>query len=1025
MVELCAGSAILSAEAQKRGFQVFPMDHSKNRFRPAAAIFQVDLSSQHARELLPQMFHHIKPRWCHLGLPCGTASRARERPIGEAMRKAGAPQPRPLRDTKNLFGFSHLTTCEKARVDAANAVYQTGELSIFMCFRLGAIVSIENPERSWLWAILSTLVKSRGDDKYNKWYFDLEDVSFDGCMHGGDFPKTTRLKATAPVFSALSVRCDNSHSHAAWGVRKGADGWIFDTANGAAYPRLLAQRMVECVANHIPDDVLAVSYKHFRLDLLQQSAVQSKRHHALVPEFADVLFLPEVPHVPHKLLSQPWPEGGEHEGWGDSKRPRLEVKVGIYFTPFEHIERALSLKHPASLFAIVPDVLRLNLFELFVHGSWHMAKKRINALKDVLEKKKALMGEEEDLRKGLPEHVNEVTRGKSLRLFRVLLEETGFEDMTVCDMMEQGVSLTGVEPESPLYMKKYVPASLTVEQLNHQAAWRRKATMSKPLSGDEVSQLRDLEAETMEEVKAGFLQGPFDEQQVTEQLKSDDWSLTRRFVLYQGEEGKIRVIDNYRDSAVNSAFASSSYLALQDTDFIVGFLRFLMIVSSNPHEVVIPLRDGRVLRGKWHETLRERPQLLARCVDLSKAYKQVAIHSSSLIHGVLGYPTGEDRWKLFTTSSLPFGACASVFAFNKISRALWHLLTHKFGLLAAVFYDDYPCFEIQPLANLTTKTLDGFFSALGWRHAVVGKKATDFSSTFVALGVQYSLDKLWHGSLVLQNKPGRLERIISLIKSLAGGHVTNKTDIACLSGLLNFAGGFVMGHSFKPALHYLNKWASTSPSESQRAEVCNLVEVLVSGAKPREVQLTLDLDPLIVYTDGAFEKGVATWGALVFDPATGERLVFAGTVPSVLCDYWLGEVGQQIICEVETYAYICVRWHLRKRLYNRLGICFIDNEASRVALIKRSSQSHAMFLLVAFISLVDSRVPFGAWVERVPSAANPADLPSRGESRQLCEQLGALDCGDILLPAFVFSFLMSKPFSIELAEVVMFEAEVS
>ena len=51
-------------------------------------------------------------------------------------------------------------------------------------------------------------------------------------------------------------------------------------------------------------------------------------------------------------------------------------------------------------------------------------------------------------------------------------------------------------------------------------------------------------------------------------------SLNRRFCLYRGEERKIRVIDNYKDSGVNAAFSSSSYLALQDTDFIVGFLRF-------------------------------------------------------------------------------------------------------------------------------------------------------------------------------------------------------------------------------------------------------------------------------------------------------------------------------------------------------------------------------------------------------------------------------------------------------------------
>ena len=688
------------------------------------------------------------------------------------------------------------------------------------------------------------------------------------------------------------------------GVRKGANGWVFDTANGAAYPRVLAQRMVECVVSQLPDDLLATSYKQFRLELLHQAAVQSKRHHALIPEFAEVVFLSKAPQgVAHKILSQPWQGGGENKGSECLKRPRLDVKVGIYFTPLDHLERALSLEHPASMFAIVPDILRTNLFELFVNGSLHMAKKRIHALKDVIEKKKALMGEEAELRRGMPKHVNEVTSGKSLRLFRVLLEESGFEDMTVCDMMEQGVSLTGSEPESPLYMKKYIPASLTVEQLNHQAAWRRKVTMSKPLSEEERSQLKDLETETMEEVQAGFLQGPFDEKQVTDLLHADDWSLTRRFVLYQGEEGKIRVIDNYRDSAVNSAFASSSYLALQDTDFIVGFLRFVMAVCSNPHEVVIALKDGRVLRGEWHETVIERPQLLARCVDLSKAYKQVAINSSSLIHGVLGYPTDEGGWKLYTTQSLPFGACASVFAFNKISRAIWHLLVHKFGVLASVFYDDYPCFEIQSLTSLTTKTLDGFFSALGWRHAVVGKKATDFASTFVALGVQYSLEELWQGKLVLQNKPGRLDRISSLAGSLAEERVPKKTDVACLSGLLNFAGGFVMGHSFKPALHYLSKWSSTPPSESQKTEVCDLIGVLVSSAKPREVQLTLDSNPVIIYTDGAFEQGIATWGALVVDPKTRERLVFAGTVPSVLSKFWLDEVGQQIICEVET---ICI-----------------------------------------------------------------------------------------------------------------------
>ena len=188
----------------------------------------------------------------------------------------------------------------------------------------------------------------------------------------------------------------------------------------------------------------------------------------------------------------------------------------------------------------------------------------------------------------------------------------------------------------------------------------------------------------------------------------------------------MRIIDNYQDSGVNQAFGSSSYIALQDPDFVVGLLKFLMKVMANRHEVTVPLSDGRVLTGRWHSSFTDRPALMGRCVDLSKAYKQVAIDSGSLMHGVLGYKVKDAEWRLFMTHSLPFGASASVFAFNKISRAMWHILTHKFGILASVVYDDYPCFELSPLASHTTKFLDGFFDVLGWKHAVTGKKAVDF-----------------------------------------------------------------------------------------------------------------------------------------------------------------------------------------------------------------------------------------------------------------------------------------------------------
>ena len=1028
MVEVCAGSAVLSAEAQRQGFQVFPIDHSYNRFRSAAAILVVDLANPDAREFLPKLFQAVGPQWCHMGLPCGTCSRARERPVSSELRAAGAPNPRPLRTPDRLFGVEGLTKYEEARVQAANAVYATAEFLMYHCFLLQIFISLENPERSWLWAILTVLVKQRPDEAYQRWFFGLIDVSFDACMHGARYPKATRLKSSPKLFESLAVKCDGSHTHGSWGVRKTHGSWKFDTADEAVYPKLLVQRMVQCVVCQLPPELLQRTWRQFRLDVLQQTGVQHKQHPSLIPEYASIEWLPEVPQAPPcKVLQTPWPAGEMNEGGNDKSdnaEDNLLFKIGFYFSPEEHVQRALRLEHPASQFHLVPDGLRKNIFLLFTEGPHAMAKRRISYLQHMLDWKKRLLEDERTMRKTLPRHVNEVTAGKPLKLFRHLLEETHFPDMQVCDIMEQGAPLTGVEPESPLYLKKHRPAQVTTQQLDHQARWRRRAMTGRAMTDDERAQERDLETESLSEVEAGFLQGPHSEGDISGIVGSDDWSLSKRFALYQGEERKIRIIDNYRDSGVNAAFASSSYIALQDTDFVIGFLRFFMWVAGNKEGVVVPLSDGTVLRGMWHASMTGEPALLGRCVDLSKAYRQVAIAEESLRHGVLGYQTSQHGWRYYTTQSLPFGASASVFAFNKISRAIWHLLVHGMHILTSVFYDDFPCFEMQPLTQLTAKALDQFFNTLVWRHAFTGKKATEFGPQMQALGVQYDLEGLWKGHLVVQNKPGRKERILQLVQELRDSTKLQRVASASLAGLLNFCGGFVLGHSLKPATHALTKWMyGENPTSGATAELCDLICFLIEAAKPRVVTVDQDVKPVIVYTDGAFESRVGSWGALVIDNQTGQRHVYHGTVPDRLLEYWLQHVGEQVICEVEMYAYVCVRWACRKQWAARCGLCFIDNEACRMSLIKRSSPSTAMFLLVCLISIIDTQTPFSAWMERVPSPANPADLPSRHKADELCRMLDAVDLGDIQLPASLLSFLMSNRFDPKLAEVIRFEAE--
>ena len=143
-----------------------------------------------------------------------------------------------------------------------------------------------------------------------------------------------------------------------------------------------------------------------------------------------------------------------------------------------------------------------------------------------------------------------------------------------------------------------------------------------------------------------------------------------------------------------------------------------------------------------------------------------------------------------------------------------------------------------------------------------------------ALGVQYDLEGIWDGQLVVQNKPGRLERILQLTKEFNDNKKGEGQIAATIGGLLNFSGGFVLGHSLKPATQLLYRWMSPSrPSDSLKAELCDLIRVLIHDVKPKKVTVNHIETTVLIYTDGAFENEVETWGALVIDP-TPRRATF-------------------------------------------------------------------------------------------------------------------------------------------------------
>ncbi|CAE7927895.1 unnamed protein product [Symbiodinium necroappetens] len=891
LVEVCAGSAVLSATALRAGWNALPIDQPSCRFHAHTPLFIMDMRQSSSSVLLASLASRANVAWYHFGLPCGTCSRARERPLPNA--------PLPLHDADNLFGKAGLRPAEQEQVTAANQVYEQAVEVLFLAYSRGALVTIENPLRSWLWPLLAVLVKRRGPASFRQWYFSLQDYDFDSCMFGSGRAKATRIKGLGHSWQFKTkdeAELDN-------GERKSLErrpGW--------SRCRLIV--------------------------IISQVSCPGKRGDPISSSCSGKLGDP----VSSSCSGKRSDPGGQPCNTKRLAGGSSDL-VGVFHTMEQHIQLASELAAPSEWAHQVPDAVRRNIFRLCTEGPLAVSKARLQALNHLNARLKELEPQEAELRGGMHPDVEEVTRGKAICLFRELLEETGFGDMSVVDSLISGVDLGGVEPPCALFPERHRPMQIHPDQLDAQ------------------------------EIEAGYLLGPFSSvEEVSKFLGCQCWSLSPRFLLRQGEDGKVRVIDDFSASAVNQSFESHSHLVLQDTDFTVGLLRFLSRVLLNKVEVVVPLSDGQVLRGAWSREMLQSPPLLAKTIDLKKAYKQMAVRPSAWRHAVLGYPDKKDGWTFAISRSLPFGATSSVYAFNKLALALLHIMVVKFHAIATDFYDDYTVFEFQPV---------------------------------VTLGVVLHLEEIWNGRITIANKPGRISKICTMLAPIAEGKPATRSHFMGCLILLVFSKALARGRTTGVEL---------------RAAALLAMDVL-KGARPRTLVARLT-PPMVLYTDGAYENEVATWGAILLDPLSGARWMFHGTVCRTLCDHWRTHAGEQIICEVEAFAVALVLYGLRGSLRGRCIVSFIDNDAARFGFIRRSSPSQCMFNIICIVTVLEAILETSLWYERVPSKSNPSDLPSRGALAEAVERFAVLDKGDVAISEHVLSMLVSKSYDPRLANVI-------
>ena len=149
VLEIFSGTCRLSKACRGLGLQALSVDKDVTRSENAV-VAKYDLCDPAQFGTLVKLvrLEHHRLVHAHFAPSCGTASRARERPV------PGLPadrQPRPLRSDDKPDGLTHLSPIEQQRVQSANASYSAAVELILILLDLGVSISVENPKNSLFW----------------------------------------------------------------------------------------------------------------------------------------------------------------------------------------------------------------------------------------------------------------------------------------------------------------------------------------------------------------------------------------------------------------------------------------------------------------------------------------------------------------------------------------------------------------------------------------------------------------------------------------------------------------------------------------------------------------------------------------------------------------------------------------------------------------------------------------------------------------------------------------------------------
>ena len=458
---------------------------------------------------------------------------------------------------------------------------------------------------------------------------------------------------------------------------------------------------------------------------------------------------------------------------GDSKNEgsRFVTRLGIPWSQDEFVKEAVAKGHPYASRNLLSEELAGAVDANLQMDPMVLSNMRRDISKDWLHQLALLKEEEAKLKQKLDPEVAETLCSKRLLLWKHMLEQAGFQDVALPEDVSRGFSITGEILPSGVFPKSFVPATATVDELRELAGpTAALAYMNTKSSGDQLTDQK-LWDKTLEERAKGWIQGPLEGGLSALQPGQ---TLTRRFAVAQGldDDGtpKVRPIDDFSASHVNSTVTANERVTLHTLDVISATLAYFISVSS------------------------EDVGLMGKSYDLKSAYKQLPLCKTmeDFAHIVV-WDLTEKKPQIFRTTRLPFGAVASVLHFLRCSKSLWYIICSLGKVICTAYFDDFVVFSPELTRVSASNFVELVFLCIGWTFDMSGKKASEFASQVSALEAIIDLQEVPRGIIKLRNTEKRINDLSSIIANITAVGKLGHLEAQQLRGKLTFADNQVHG----------------------------------------------------------------------------------------------------------------------------------------------------------------------------------------------------------------------------------------